>query len=500
MLVSQADIGISDQELRKRGGIRRDQTLKGMSSSLLKHLLRVESRFKGANTQAIMQLIDSFLAGSVAFSTMVMRNASQGMPSASCTCAVVSEDDLMSGVVEAFSVDRFHRGIGIGYDLSHVSDIRWFMRRLNHSLATINVPLLEESKRPVAAMATVTDQHPDLDAFLTLGGSSTPLVTRSLWISDAIMDEEVEADSADRVAGTLLLRISESIAHSGNPGVLFRDRFDGANPTPESSFVSTAPCGEVALAANDLCHIGYVSLPAFALGVNKFDFDALYRATQLLTRGLDNCVQLACDQASSPEEPFVQCRRISIGSTGLADALQILGYRYGSDESLLFISRTAETIDHASKSESILLAMQRGAFPSFAASRYVQPSWFERQRVARAGYEPHFDWVALARSISEFGLRNATTTAMPSAETASAYLRVNPTLEPFGYRSPERHQPVSSRDELQVMSRFQPWLDGAISKTLTVSARTSPDQIRGLILDAYRLGVKGISIYRGASD
>lgn len=489
--------GGTDHELQKRGGIGLDQTVELMSNNLLRNLLAVESSFENQNPHAISQLIDSFLDGHVAFSTTIMRNASRGLPSASCTCTIVSEGDLASGAVEAFAIERFGRGIGIGYDLSEVTDISWFVRRLNHSLATINVPLLEESKRPVAAMATVADDHPDLEAFLTLGGSFTPLITRSLWISDSTMQEELRIDLSS-AEGTLLFRIAESISSSGNPGILFRDRFDAANPTPESSFVSTAPCGEVALAADDLCHIGYVSLHAFALGPSMYDFDALYRATRLLTRGLDNCVQLACNHASSDEEPFLQYRRISIGSTGLANALRVLGYRYGSDESLLFVSRVAEVIDHASKSESVLLAKERGAFPSFAKSRYSQHSWFEQQRLDRLGYVPRYDWARLARRISEIGLRNATTTAMPSAETASAYLGVNPTLEPFGYKSPERHPPVSSTDEIQVMSRFQPWLDGAISKTLTVPASTGPDQIRKLIMDAYGLGVKGISIYKGA--
>lgn len=483
--------------MRRRGGLPSNQSLRELADELEQSLAQVESRFHEAHGQDISELVAAFLRREVGLSTMVMYNASKGSPSGSCTCVRANDAAFESGELQKYSFDRFNAGVGVGYDLTDVSDLGTFMPRLNHALATINVPLLEDSRRPVAAMATISDTHPDIDAFLALDRSGTPLITRSLWITR----EMIQGHEGLELTGNLGLirQVAESIHDSGNPGILFRKRFDDANPTPEAPFVSTAPCGEVALAPNDFCHIGYISLPSFVSSSGLFDFERLDHVVRLLTRGLDDCVELSCGTyLPSTRLPVPRYRRISIGSTGYADALKLLGFRYGSPESLHFASSVAEAIDYSSKVESVQLARDRGPFPGFAKSRYTDASWLPSQRIGRRPYAPRNDWAALADAIACEGIRNATTTAMPSAETASAYLGVNPTLEPHEYRIPNRKSRVTTTDELNVMAVFQPWLDGAISKTLTVSSKTTAEKIASLLFEAYDLGLKGISIFRSA--
>jgi ribonucleoside-diphosphate reductase alpha chain len=62
---------------------------------------------------------------------------------------------------------------------------------------------------------------------------------------------------------------------------------------------------------------------------------------------------------------------------------------------------------------------------------------------------------------------------------------------------PERR--VSARGHLRLMAAAQPFLSGGISKTVNLPTSATVEDIEALFLEAWRLGLKSLSVYRDGS-
>jgi ribonucleoside-diphosphate reductase alpha chain len=189
-----------------------------------------------------------------------------------------------------------------------------------------------------------------------------------------------------------------------------------------------------------------------------------------------------------------------------------MGIDYASEDTAEFAARISEELDFESKWQSVLLARYRGAFPLFDTSRYRDVEWVRRKGQPR--FVTPARWNQLFNDLSQFGIRNASTTAMSSAETASALLDVSTSLEPYRHASteltavPSQINPTQSRRrrscsvsaswQLRVHAALQRFVDDAISKTVNIPADSSPQDVERIFLEAHRLGLRGIAVYREA--
>jgi ribonucleoside-diphosphate reductase alpha chain len=350
---------------------------------------------------------------------------------------------------------------------------------------------------------------------------------------------------------------------NGEPGVIFIDRMNEGNPTPHLGAIeSTNPCGEQPLLPNESCNLGSINLDHMITPAGRIDWERLRHVTRGAVLFLDNVITLNRYPLPQIKETTLRTRKIGLGVMGFADLLIRLGIPYDSEDALAVGSKIMEAIAYWSRERSTELAQERGSFPAFKDSILSQgrlPIGSRRVEIHAQppilADAPTFDWPALARSVATNGARNATTTTIAPTGSISiiagvssgiepifalAYTRknvldadelpeVNPLFEEVAHREgfyspalvrriavtgsargeadiPQRFQRIfaTAHDiagpwHIRMQAAFQQWTDNAVSKTINFPHAAQPQDIEDAYLLAYRLGCKGLTIYRDGS-
>jgi ribonucleoside-diphosphate reductase alpha chain len=251
------------------------------------------------------------------------------------------------------------------------------------------------------------------------------------------------------------------------------------------------------------------------------DRDALADATAIATRMLDDVIDVSRFPLPQLAAQARGSRRIGIGITGLADALLMLGIRYGSDAACKEAAETMRGICHAAYRASVELARERGSFPFLDRARYLQAPFFAalpravRDAIAVSGIRnSHLTAIAPAGSIS---LLAGGVSSGIEPVFAARYRRVvreagngtrtleveDPAVTAWRDRGGAGLPPgfvdttgVSSAEQLAMQAALQQYVDSAISKTVTVPYVTAFEEFSSIYQQAHRLGLKGCTAYR----
>jgi ribonucleoside-diphosphate reductase alpha chain len=384
--------------------------------------------------------------------------------------------------------------------------------------------------------------HPDIDAFVEAKQSGAGLrrFNLSVLVTDAFF-EAVRTDADWRLgfptvsaepssrrlpARELWKRIMHAAYRSAEPGVLFIDRINAENNLAYCERITaTNPCGELPLPPYGACDLGSLNLPRFVSAPFTLeavmDFDALAGAARLAVRFLDNVIDISRFPLPQQAAAAKASRRVGLGITGLADALVMLGLSYGGPESLALASRLMQVIRDAAYGASAALAQEKGSFPAFRREPYLEAPFVQRLpaalrgRIARNGIRnSHLLAIAPTGSISllagnvSSGLepiyapawrRTLTTPRGPqrfdltdAAVSAWRGLKGDDSLPPAFVRA----EGLTIDDQLGMQAALQPFVDSAISKTVTV-AQDCPFDVFALAYElAHDLGLKGCTLYR----
>lgn len=293
-----------------------------------------------------------------------------------------------------------------------------------------------------ANMAVLRVDHPDIRQFITCKTDENQITNFniSVGVTDAFMQAVRDDQTYDLVAphtgevvetvpAREIFDLMVRHAHSnGEPGVLFLDAANRANPVPHLyDLEATNPCGEQWLGPYENCCLGSINLAHHLAAGGAVDWEHLRRSVALSTRFLDDVVTANAYVPAVPQlrEAALRARRIGLGVMGLGDVMCHVGVRYGSDESFEFAAQVMEFVRFHCMQTSIQLAEERGPFIAIRGSLYDPDNlrWTPPAPLASYGQNfgrPPLDWHSIVEGMRLHGIRNAAqTTIAPTGTIAT---------------------------------------------------------------------------------
>ncbi len=459
--------------------------------------------------------------------------------------------DDMGGIFDMLkeAALTMQQGGGIGYDFSTIrprgAEVKGVAADASGPLSFMDVwdamcrTIMSAGSRRGAMMATMRCDHPDIEAFIAAKQDSARLrmFNLSVLVTDPFM-EAVKADGpwdlifGDKVYHTLNARdlwhrIMRATYDYAEPGVIFIDRINKANNLGYvEQIAATNPCGEQPLPPYGACLLGSINLARlvkqpFEAGA-MLDPDALDALVRVSVRMMDNVVDASRFPLPQQEQEARNKRRIGLGVTGLADALLMLGLRYGSPEAASRTDAWMKLIARAAYLASVDLAREKGAFPLFDAEKYLASgTMMQMDEDVREAIRSHGIRNALLTSIAPTGTISLYAGNVSSGiEPVFAYAYTRKVLQKDGSRTEEevvdyavqmwrdRHgdaplpdyfvnaQTLAPLDHVRMQAAAQTWVDSSISKTINCPEDISFDDFQQVYMAAWDQGCKGCTTYR----
>ncbi|MDG6942398.1 MAG: adenosylcobalamin-dependent ribonucleoside-diphosphate reductase [Nitrososphaerota archaeon] len=435
------------------------------------------------------------------------------------------------------------RGAPVNNSAIYSSGSVSFMELLSTTTGTIG-----QAGRRGALMITIGVDHPDVIDFINVKRDLKRVnyANISVKITDDFMravetdgdfllhfkNEKVEVNRTVR-AREVWKSLIKGAWQSAEPGVLFWDAIKRESTTEYNGMEvqGVNPCSEQTLESYGCCCLGSVNLSAFVKDPfterASIDWDSLTRAAQYGVRFLDNVLDYNAERHPllQQKEASLHSRRIGVGITGLGDMLIKLGLKYDDDSTIEFVDHLFERIKNVFYDYSTDLAKEKGSFPAFDATKHIAQPFISRLDEK------------VKEKIMTQGIRNAAVTTIPPVGSGSILAGTSSGVEPvFALFYTRRSKSLSegefkvfhplvneymaatgARDEGQLPNYFvtahqikpekrvkmqatiQKHIDTAISSTVNLPEDITPEEVEKIYLLAWRMGCKGITVYREGS-
>jgi ribonucleoside-diphosphate reductase alpha chain len=466
-------------------------------------------------------------------------------------CFVLPVEDDLGSIFDALKwAALIHQsGGGTGFSFSRLRP-KGDLVRTTHGVASGPVSFIrvydaatetikQGGVRRGANMAVLRVDHPDVLEFVdSKRGPGLANFNISVAATDAFMQAVEEAGSfalrhprsgaeVRRLdARELLDRIATAAWESGEPGLVFLDRVQAANATPDLGPIEAVnPCGEQPLLPFEACTLGSVNLARFERG-GRVDWEALGGCVRDGVRFLDDVLDVNAWPLPQIEAVSHRNRKIGLGVMGWADLLVRLGVPYDSPGALSLADELMAFVAREARAESQALADRRGPFPGWATSAPARAGLPPRRNATvttiaptgtlsviagcSSGIEPLFALAYVRHALGGVDLPEENPVLAEMLRRTGAR-RAEEAIQASGRARgvagvPEEIQrlfatahDVSPEDHVRVQAAFQRHTDNGVSKTINLPRGAPVQAVAGAFRLAHRLGCKGITVYRDGS-
>lgn len=477
-------------------------------------------------------------------------------------CYVIAppEDNLESIFDTAKKLARtYSYGGGCGVDISKLrpkgSEVNNSAKYTTGSISfmelyNLTTDIIGQKGRRGALMISIDVNHPDVSEFISIKSDLNKIQKANIsvrvdanfmkavveglqFVTEFLVEDTGEVISKEIDARKLFKELARQNWKFAEPGVLFWDRISKWNLLSEDEefeYAGTNPCAEEPLPAGGSCLLGSLILPTFVEG-KEFDFDRLANAVQKSVKALNDVLDegLPLHPLEEQRESVRDWRQIGLGILGVGDLLIKLGMKYGSPESLEFCDNIAKVIIDNALKASALLAKEFGAYPKYKADKVLKSEFL----LENASIET-------LQLIEEYGLRNSQLLTIAPTGSIGTMLETSTGIEPnfaFSYvrKTESLHgedvfykvfipiakkymeeneiddeddlpeyfvtaQNLNPYDRIKMQGIWQKRIDASISSTINLVNKVSVEEVEKLYLEAWKNGLKGMTIYRAGCD
>ena len=417
-----------------------------------------------------------------------------------------------------------------------------FMRVFNMATEVIK----QGGTRRGANMGVLKVDHPDIMDFIRMKQNSNEMTNFNLSVG--VTKAFMEALEKDGEYSLINPRTKKEVRHlrardvfdemvgaaweSGDPGVLFLDRINEANPTPQlGEMESTNPCGEVPLLPYEPCVLGSINLAQMVMERNgkwEADFEKMRSIIKFAVRFLDNVIEINQYPLPQVAQMAKGNRKIGLGVMGLAHFFIRLGIPYNSQKALEVAKGLMSFIEHQAREYSMELAEERGVFPNYRGSVYDRPGGMKVRNATvttiaptgtlsllancSSGIEPLFAIQYTRRALEdmEFQITDPLFLELGDKEgfmgqAVIPSLAEGASLQDLSYVPKRMKELFVTTFEIvplwhiKIQAAFQQYTDNAVSKTINFPRNATKEDVKEAYLMAYGERCKGITIYRSGS-
>lgn len=399
-------------------------------------------------------------------------------------------------------------------------------------------------------MISIDVNHPDVSEFISIKSDLNKIQKANIsvrvdanfmkavieglqFVTEFLVEDTGEVITKEIDARKLFKELARQNWKFAEPGILFWDRISKWNLLSEDEefeYAGTNPCAEEPLPAGGSCLLGSLILPTFVEG-KEFNFDRLASAVQKSVKALNDVLDegLPLHPLEEQRESVRDWRQIGLGILGVGDLLIKLGLKYGSPESLEFCDNIAKVIVDNALKASALLAKDFGAYPKYKANKVLK-SEFLLENASIETFE----------LIEKYGLRNSQLLTIAPTGSIGTMLETSTGIEPnfaFSYvrKTESLHgedvfykvfipiakkymeenniideedlpeyfvtaQNLNPYDRIKMQGIWQKRIDASISSTINLVNKVSVEEVEKLYLEAWKNGLKGMTIYRAGCD